>query len=327
MLGIAITGYEKECGVDKVHIVSINSSYNVESDYGWQTLDDLARTCLAYNFTPINFSIDRNKKIVMNCGDFKRFSKNGSAVVLAEVKTRGGKTLGYRLLSCASSVALNLKTQEIIQREEAYGSEEHFLQNGIVRNKTVNCYPLKPFPVIIANSDNKAHRMTKQSDNAMDTKVNKTTEKLEFTQEQLNEIALCDKNGINSRFIRNPKLSPQQMRVLWVSKSKGCLSEAFANPAISTDAMKFYADRLYDKKTVEDCRELLKHPELSVPELTELFMCICEGIPYEKYIGKSAIDISVQRETEVSNYWGSSKNFDTDYYEKALNVARKIKGY
>ena len=327
MTYLAVTGYDKENNIEKVHVVSINQDFNVESDYGWQPLDDLARTCLAYNFTPLNFGIDRNKKVTMNCGDFKRFSKNGSAVILAELKTRGGRILGYRLLSCANNAVVNLKVAEIIQREEAYGANEHFLHNGIVRNKAVNCYPLKPFPTIVINSENKSHNMTKKADEVINNKQSVPKERVEFTQEQLNEIALCDKNGINSKFIRNPKLSPQQMRVLWVSKSKGCLSEAFANPAISTDAMKFYADRLYDKKTVSDCKEMLKHPELSVPELTELYICICEGVPYEKYIGKSAVDISVQRESAISNYWGSSKMFDTDYYEKALNVARKIKGY
>lgn len=324
MAYIAVTAYTKNTDNESVHIVAVSDDYKQSSDLGWVFLKDVPNLCLGYGYTPINFSIDRNKTVRMDCGDFQRFSQNGSAVVLAELKSRGGKIHGYKLLSCANGAITNLKVEDILQRERAYGKNNHFLQNGIIRGDAVHCYPLKPFPSLIINAENRPKKEEKQKEVA---KPKKQVKQIEFTKEQLAEIAKCESNGINSRFIRNPKLSPQQMRVLWVSKSKGALSETFANPALSTDAMKFYADRLYSKKMVEDCRELLNHPELSTDELSELYICICEGVPYAKYIGKSAMDISVARETEKAKYWGSSKLFDTDYYEKALNVARKIKGF
>lgn len=324
MAYMAVIGMRTDRGIKQYAAVSITDDFNYNSCLGWLTEEMLIFSTLHNDLSPINFSIDRNKRLVMDCGDFARFSKNGSAVILAELKTRGGRVLGYRLLSCAQTTVINLRLEDILQRELAYGENEHFLQNGIIRNKTVNCFPRKPFNTIIVNDSIKSKKTVSQQ---KQERVKREAYKQEFTPEQLKEIHLCESNGINSRFIKNTKLSPTQMRVLWVSKSKGALSENFANPALSTDAMKFYADRLYSKKMVEDCRELLNHPELSTDELSELYICICEGIPYEKYIGKSAMDISVARETEKAKYWGSSKLFDTDYYEKALNVARKIKGF
>lgn len=322
---IAVTDMRKGQNNEKEYNgVVITDEYDYKSSLGWLDETHLILSVINYGLTPINFSIARNRKLVMDCGDFARFSKNGSAVILAELKTKGGKILGYRLLSCAKNVVTNLRLADILQREAAYGENEHFLQNGIIRNKTVNCFPRKPFKTIIINES----KMAKKPVDAHKVEpVKKESHKVEFSPEQLKELRMCENNGINPRFIKNSKLSPSQMRVLWVSKSKGAYSESFANPKLSTDAMKFYADRIFDKKSAEDCKELLAHPELSIEELSELYACVCEGIPYEKYIGKSATDIRVARDMECVKYWGSSSKFDTDYYEKALEVARKIKGY
>lgn len=318
---IAVTGYRIEKGVGLYHCVSINDDYSSCIDMNWVAEDALVN-CIISGYTPVNFSISRDRKVKQDCGDFARFSQLGSAVVIAELKSRSGRNLGYRLLSCANNILVNVKTEDILQKEASFGDNEHFLQNGIIRNKAVNCYPLKPFPVININTSK-----PKQSKTQVTPERLKETKKQNFTPEQLNEIALCEKNGINPRFIKNSKLSPSQMRVLWVSKSKGALSERFANPQLSVEAMKFYADRLYDKKTADDCVDMLKHTELSVPELTELYSCICQGLPYENYIGLSATDIQVKRDQEVVKYWGSASKFDVDYYEKAMNVARKMKGF
>lgn len=318
---IAVTGYRIEKGVGLYHCVTIDDIYSNCIDMNWVSENTLV-DYITSGYTPVNFSISRDRKVKQDCGDFARFSQYGSAVVVAELKSKSGRNLGYRLLSCANNILVNVKTEDILQKEASFGNNEHFLQNGIVRNKTVNCYPLKPFPVINVNTSKpKQYKAQTTSERPKETK------KQNFTPEQLNEIALCEKNGINPRFIKNSKLSPSQMRVLWVSKSKGALSERFANPQLSVEAMKFYADRLYDKKTADDCADMLKHTELSVPELTELYSCICQGLPYESYIGLSATDIQVKRDQEVVRYWGSASKFDVDYYEKAMNVARKLKGF
>lgn len=331
---IAVTGVDKKSGA--YHAVAVDSeSFNVIGDYGYVTAENLVR--ITYNggspVSPLNFSVDRAGQLVQNCGDFNRFSPKGSAVVLAEIKSKGGRTLGYRLLSCANNACVNLRLEEILQREKAMGQGEHFLQNGIVRNNTVNCYPMKPFPVMTVAGPKKPPlaKPTKpvpKSAVPKQTATKQPTQKAsgsEFTDKQREELTKCKNAGVDPRLIANPKLSPAQMRVLWVAKSKGCVSEAFADPKYSTDVMKFYADRLYDKQTVADCGELLAHPELGVDELGELYACVCQGVPYSGMIGLSATDIGVKREMEVSEYWGSSSMFDVDYIEKAANVARRLK--
>lgn len=337
------------------HVVAVDHEFTKTKDLG-RAVEDYNIVNLIYTecAKPINFSLDRNSNIVADCGDFSRFSKLGSAVVLAELRSEGGRTLGFRLLSCANNIIVDLKTDDILAREASYG-DEHFLQNGIIRNKTVNCYPMKPFNVIPIVKRRKHAKELQEMLDRMPTLEEasrmadglpierhktsterkkpvikpKTEAELDagFSKSQLDEISRCEKNGGDSRLIDNSKLSPQQMRVIWVSKLRGSLSESFANPNISVDAMKFYADRLHDKQTVADCKELLAHPELSVDELSELYACVCEGIPYTSYIGLSATEINVKRNEQSAEYWGSSKLFDPDYYEKALGVACKMKGY
>lgn len=326
MTYVVVTGYIKES--DKVHAVLLGDEYSVERDWGWVDTCTLAGNIVAYGLAPLNFSLDRSKKVVMDCGDFQRFSQKGSAVILAELKTRGGRTKGYKLLSCSTNQVVNLKTEDIVMRDEAYG-DDHFIQNGIIRNKVVHCYPRKPFPVVTISASTAESNKKPRCVNIPVEPVRKTepAKRIEMSEKQLNEVQLCKKNGISPKLISNPKLSPNQMRVLWVSKSKGALAEAFANPNLSEDVMKFYADRLYDKSTVEECREMLNHPELSTDELGELYLCVCDGIPYENYIGLSATEIATKREMERAEYWGSSKLFDADYYEKALNVAKKLHGF
>lgn len=319
---IAITGIQEK---NIAHAVVITDDFNrMERDLGWIPLS--TSILLEPSFTPVNYKVV-NGAVQAACGDFGRFSRLGSAVVLAEVKTKGGKTIGYRLLSCATNVITNLKTEDILAREKQYG-EEHFLHNGIIRNGAVCCYPDSPFPVITLaqqrlNKTPKSETPKKPKSRPMPQKA----EPMNFTREQEKEISMCEKSGIDPKLIRNPKLSQSQMRVLWVAKSKGAMSEYFANPNLSTDAMKFYADRVFNKESYNEVKEMLAHPELGVDELGELYACVCEGIPYSDFIGMTASEIDVEREKARNIYWGSSSMFDPDYYDKAANVARKMKGF
>ena len=141
------------------------------------------------------------------------------------------------------------------------------------------------------------------------------------------EIAKCKKHGINADFLLRGNLDSKQMRVLWVSKSKGAYAEAFNNPDLSVDAMKFYADRICSKVAAKECKVLLDHPELSVEELTELYQCINEGVDPTELIGESPVNIQIAREKATRQYWGATSILgdDTDYYSKAVRVAMNIR--
>ena len=299
-----------------VNIVSIDEDFNVTSGILTKTRNELVTIVRTNNLKPVNFSIDRDNNIREDAGSFKRFQKSGVGIVIAEIKSPYGRSLGYKIIQSTTGTVVNMRTEEIVQKEKVLGRP--FLQNGIVRNDTVNCYPLHSFPVI------KLQKAVKPSKVTTTTESKVTKPKSEFTEAQKKEIQMCRSKGINSSFIEDVRLTPEQMRVCWVAKTKGVLSEYFAKPEYSVEVMKFYADRLVSNLAVKECKLMLQHPNLKVSQLSELYLCICEGVDYSEVINDTASDIRVYRQSNslfTENY-NESVSFD-----KALSVARKLKGW
>ena len=135
-------------------------------------------------------------------------------------------------------------------------------------------------------------------------------------------------NGI-AKIINNPNLSNKQMRVIWMSKKNGAKSEVFNKPEYSVDSMKFYADIIYTNEDEKVCKEMLKHPELSVSELNELYDCVLDGVDYKDFIGKSDSDIFIERERalnskKVDNRTPEQRDFEV--FDKAIAAAMILKG-
>ena len=266
---------------------------------------------------PLNFSIDRRNSIKEDSGSFNRFSSEGTFVVIGEIQSNTGRILGYRLLNNLNGSITNMRTADIVYLEKEKGRP--VLQNGIVRGNTVYCYPLHKFPIIKLNKTCKKPKATKPA------RVSEVKRVVSFTPQQLKELELARNNGINTKFIENTNLSPEQMRVCWVAKKNGILSEYFASPEFSVEVMKFYADRLVNKKIVDECALMLNNPKLPLDSLVELYLCICDGVDYSKVINKNASEIEIYRakESVFDNFieYKEDKSFDN-----ALNVAIKLRG-
>lgn len=287
-------------------------------------LSDLGVFTISHGYKPLNFSVDRSGKVKEDSGSFSRFHKDGVAVVIGEIQNMSGRVLGYKLVSSLSGAITNLKTSEIVQKEKALGRP--FLQNGIVRNNTVNCFPLHKYPRILTDTRKSKVPSDKVQEKPRVVKPRVEKSNSEFTKEQIAEINKCRSKGVDSRFIENPKLSVEQMRILWVSKSKGALSEYFARPDYSVDVMKFYADRLYSKKIVQECSLMMHKPNLSVEQLSELYLCVCDGVNYSDLCDLSASDIEVKRR-ERTLFSDSTPISSDEAFDKAMGVAMKMKGY
>lgn len=316
---IAVLGVEKEnflvCKVFDADFNPMGGTYLMNKS-------ELANYTVQNSLRPINFDVDRHMSIEENSGDFKRLAKDGF-VVLAEIKSKAGRNLGYRLVRCADYAVLNFKTEDIVNQAKA--RKTPLLHNGIIRNDTVNCYPRHKFPVITVSGADARGRVKKPTV----TKLKSTTHekpKSEFTKEQLAEIKACKSRGVDSRLIENPDLSPEQMRVLWVSKSKGAFSEYFASADYSVEVMKFYADRFYDKKIVEECSVMLSKPSLSVSQLAELYLCIGDGVDYTDFLDMSAEDIYALRKKNTL-FSKPAKLNDSEVFDKAMNSILKLRGY
>lgn len=305
--------------VDNIYanVMLVDDNYNAASGIITKTRDELVSLVKSNNLKPVNFSIDRNNTLKEDAGSFKRFDKTGVGIVVAEIQNPYGRSLGYRIIQSTSGMLVNMKTEEIVQKEKALGRP--FLHNGIVRNNTVNCYPLHSFPVI------KVQKAPKQkTEKATIEKAKAVKTQSPYTKEQLKELNTCKSKGINTSFIENPQLSPEQMRICWVAKSKGVFAEYFAKPDYSVEVMKFYADRLVSNLAVKECTLMLKNPDLKVPELSELYLCVCDGVDYTSVLNEPAFKIRLHRN---KNSLFSEEYDEGISFDKALDVARKLKGW
>ena len=421
MSQIAVIYYDKKN--DTVCSSQISDDFQFEKYLGAMSKAQLADLCLTNKLKPVNFSIDRNGKVVEDCGSFSRFGSYGECgVILAEIHNTKNETEGYRVLQCTpNGVIVNLTTETIVKKnKEVNGS---FIQNGIIRENgdktaTIACYPQKPFQIMNMRGEKKVKKVVKtvakdvldavynitikdstltitgKTDKksgtlvadapikttrdvglmfathlssktntkaflddtntfAMDSSirvivrhtdgkcmvdidgnvksvttateiglfvkdyltehygkvkeevaVNKEiTNKDKYSKEQIREILACRKKGINSKFIENPKLQPSQMRILWLAKSKGIFMNQVAKPSFSEDALKAYADILYNKAQVTLCKPIIAHPEFDGEKVRALYEALQHGLKVEPLVNLSVDEIYDKIQAKKADFW------------------------
>ncbi len=319
---IAIFGYDENTDVAMACVLSEKPSMEPIA-YWKKPIQEIISLVIANQFKPLNFGIDRNKNLQQDNGSFSRFIKEGSLVILAEFINEKKETVGYRVLSTTNGNPFNMTLADIKQlylKRKATFKQDNiiFIQNAIVRQYendiTIACYPLKSFEQIEIKAQKipatvKKVPVTKVEKEPTNTKSvkndgNSASQPVSYSSKQEKELALCEELGIDKSIISDPRLSREQMRVLWLSKLKrNALSEYFNNPAMSLDVMKFYANTLTDAAKLENYKPLLAHPELGLSEVRELSKCADLGLSYEDLIGLSADDIYFKRLERDPNFW------------------------
>lgn len=281
---------------------------------------------------PLNFGVENNV-FKESAGNLDRlFFKDGIQphIVIQEMSTKAGRIVGYRLLNPCNLNIVPMQKEVILKKQET--TSVPLLQNGIIRGNAVSCFPNQPFPkFIIGTATKTAVKKPKLvSEEHLATPEKKEDILSKFTPEQRRELSKARSNNIDIRFMLNPELSTEQMRVLWVSKKKGVYSEYFAKPEYSVEVMKFYADRLLTQRVVKECSDLLARPRLSVTQLTELYLAICEGVDYSSFIDFSnAKDMYVKRLELRDKLWTPKESkasvFDAEFINSGVKLAEKLK--
>lgn len=290
-VGIAVLGVENKLYdialITKEYVTSVNRG--ISSEQVLQLVQSGIR--------PLNFSIKAGR-ITEDCGVFSRLQEtNGVSprIIIAEITSKGGRQLGFMLLDKSGRVYKVKKDDVVALCEQAKVRGVSYLQNGIYRVQDkvarIASYPNKPFIKIVVDTNKRRATKIKNTTDVMshvDKQRNKENLKHEdkYSDLQRKELDMAKANGVNPLIIANPKLSPKQMRVIWASKKNGMASEYFANPKFSLEAMRFFADRLVDRKMFNECKPIMR-PEFDVNQLTELYLGIYSGIDYMSYADPS----------------------------------------
>lgn len=268
---------------DKVQIAQLDSAYKVVGLKVTSTMELI--DCISHSegyYVLLNATVI-NGVLKDDCGSWGRLSnKNGVSprIILSEIRTSSGRIVGYKIINKNGVVSNVLKDDLYKMCLIASKKGVSYVQNGIFRvvDKTasISCYPNRPFNVIEIQKSNISNEVKKPEIEKKVT-VEKNKKENKYTKEQLNELNLATQNGVNYLIIANPKLSAKQMRVIWVAKKNGMASEYFNNPKFSVDIMKFFADRLTNKKVFDDCR-LLFSGKYSLDQIKELYLAIYSGL-------------------------------------------------
>lgn len=264
----------------------------------------------------VNFGVE-NGRVVECAGRLERLKAEKGVqpcIVLDMLVSETDVILGYCVYNPASGKIFPIKKENVLLQQSKV--DVPILQNAIVKSNMVNCYPNKPFHKVVIGK-----RVTKQVEK-VEPKVDKREAEKEdtnvFSKEQLAEIQRARKQRVGYQYLLNPKLSPEQMRVLWVAKSKGALSEYFAKPEYDVEVMKFYADRLIDEKIVRACTDLLSNTKYKVEQLVELYLAICNGVDYTPFMDLDAENMYVQRKLAEQDFWGTEEVNEQDIVNVAV---------
>ena len=202
------------------------------------------------------------------------------ATVLAEVRanSKQGKIIAYDVFLSESFKNAQVVRLTLDKLESLYTSFQSF-GNGTFTNLTFvdnsyfRLYPNITIPTEVVKT-RRATRVVNPAVAQSDSKsqVKQYTDDM-FSDKQKVELKLADSEGLKA-LIYNPNLTPDQMRVLWMSKLRGSKAEAYKNPAIPVDSMKWYSNNLKHNLDVQDYKFCLSHPELTVGQLEQYKKCI-----------------------------------------------------
>lgn len=239
------------------------------------TIQNIPADVVKTNFTKINGQC----KLVCAAD---RLKYKVLATVLAEIRanSKQGKIIAYDVFLSESFRNAQVVRLTLDKLESLYTSFQSF-GNGTFTNLTYvdnsyfRLYPNIMLPVEIVKT-RKSTRVVQ-----VPTSIAKSEQKVQvkqytdnmFSDKQKVELKLAADEGLKD-LIYNPNLTPDQMRVLWMSKLRGSKAEAYKNPAIPVESMKWYSNNLKHNLDVQDYKFCLSHPELTVEQLEVYKKCI-----------------------------------------------------
>lgn len=231
-----------------------------------------------------------NGKLKGRTGDLARFDNkvNKPLVIIAELAVKDRGTIGYKIANSTGAVK-NIPVGELLAycaKTTKQGGVP--IQNGMYVADTesqkafIRAYPDGEYEKELIER----HRSKNAKPAQINTEENnKSISKIEelFNKEQIAELKLGKKNGIDIKIYGNNKLSAHQMKVIREGLEEGLNTKLFADPEYSVDAMRLLRA---DMKYGVDVGYYL-NPKYSAEQLSELAIGFISGVDVDKYADPS----------------------------------------
>lgn len=229
-------------------------------------------------------------------GDLSRFESK-PLVILAEFVSSKGRVLGYKVADYNGEVR-SLKLNDLL--DFCLTKEKHRetpIQNGIVIKETptkaahIRCYTDGEFPrIVLEQTKPKAVEKPKVSIPTNEKKLSRLEEL--FSIEQINELKLGKKHGVDIRIYGDNALTAKQMSIIREALEAGLPAKKFANPAYSVPCMKLLALDLKFKCDIS----FYLNPKLTVKQMDEISTGVISGVDVSQYADPS---ISAEEMAEI----------------------------
>lgn len=236
----------------------------------------------------LNVTVKENK-LIGRTASISRFSELGlkssyrQYLVLSELRLDNDKLIGYKLID-SSGVVMNYKLSDVLNKCNEYSKYgKVLLINGIYvaetddRKAHIKSFPDAPFYKEVIGTK-KAKPVKPEEIGIKDKKkydANKVDKLKEiYTDEQITQLKIGRKNGVDIRIYSNPKLSAEQMRTLRCGLEMGVNVRKYAYPEFNSANMSVYN---YDQANGLDINTYL-NPAFSFQQLSALSTANGDGI-------------------------------------------------
>lgn len=245
-------------------------------------------------------------------GDLSRFNSVDGLnpkVILSEM-VADDKVIGYRLVSYDGTVSA-IRLKDVISYcekvNEKFGAKGAPIQNAMFVPASENGKAhIRAYPGQVFNKEVIERKKVNDTKVAIvDKKANaeKVNSKLEelFNKDQIEQLRLGKKHGVDIRLMGNNKLSAEQMKEIRKALEDGINARVFASPEFSSEVMA--ALRINAKYGV-DIKYFI-NPRYNAEQIFELSTGYLSGVDITKYADPklSATDMSKKRIYLESQLW------------------------
>lgn len=324
--GYIIIGVDKTNDTKKFHLMQFSKQGDGLNDWefnqGKVDEDQMARVIASTKNAEGTFVLNAklvNGKVVGSTGSLDRFDASGQqSVIISAIVSNSGELKGYKVANREKGVK-NVAAKDLISHcnrmSKSYPNRAPIQNAQFVaaqggKEAFIRSYPDGDFIQEILVTKKNPHAAPAKPDTATAAKnVNKLDEL--FTKEQIKQLGLGKKHGVNIRIYGNPALSAEQMRVIRGILEDGNNGKLVADPAFKVKALELYRVEMRNNKRISEIINPAYEPEqvlqLSLGQIAGVDIAVYSD---PKYNANQMAEIRMRLE---KNIW--SHSFDIKDYQ------------
>lgn len=299
MVEAFIVGVDKLRSEDKVK-ESIRRFRVIECNINGDTWNYAAKMMNEHDFvryamnTHVHGLTIKNGKVSSMYGSLDRFTEDHKQIVIfAEIVNSEGKVLGYRVCNYNGAVK-NMKSNDVLDycnKVRNAGIDipiqnAIFVADGEDRGQHIRTYPNDTFlKCVIATARKKrqipVEKITSVEEDNKSVKLSNI-----YTEEQIEQLKIGKRNGVNIKAYSDPKLSSERMEIIRVALEKGAKTSIMSNVAntkLDIACMRFLANEAVSGSDISD----IASEKYSLQQLFVLSSAIDSGVDISKMLDPS----------------------------------------